>query len=55
MKSVKFIQDYDPYVPGDVVDLDEKLADKLVTDSIAREYKSIVLPVSVQISSGGAD
>jgi hypothetical protein len=36
MKAVKFLKKYDPYEPGHVVDLDDKLADKLIEKGIAR-------------------
>ena len=51
MKSVKFIAEYEPYEPGHVVDLDDKLADKLIAEGICKEYRSAVPAATV--TTGG--
>jgi len=47
MKAIKFLKEYEPYEPGHVVDLDDKLADKLINEGIAKEYASPVMAVTI--------
>jgi hypothetical protein len=51
MKAVKFIKVWQPYEPGQVVDLDDKLADKLIEDGVCKEYRSGLRSIAVKTGS----
>lgn len=54
MKAIKFLKAYDPYEPGHVVDLDDKIADTLIEKGIARFYRTS-LPATVVTTSNTAE
>ncbi len=47
MLAVKFLQSYEPYEPGHVVDLPDALAQSLIDAGTCRAYSSPILPAQV--------
>lgn len=55
MISVKFLKKYRSYIPGDVVDLDDKTANELIEEGKAKLYASNIPAVSVVVGPSEGD